>query len=613
MKSLLALFLTISLVPVVLAQPAFKWCNYYNQTIEDVGNCVSRTSDDGYIIAGRTGVQSLSGCDLILIKTDQDGNMIWANTYGCPYNDEGLSVIETSDGCYLVTGITNRIYTAYTCDAWVMKVDADGFIIWERVFNWGDIDKATDVVETESGDFVITGLAAAQYPWFYGDLLLLKLNSNGEDIWTRQYHYDNRDCGHAIDLVSDGGFIIAGVTDEDEYSDIGKKFIMRTDANGDTLWTFCQDSGILYDVLATSDGGFVSCGYSNSFSYGSKDMYVVKLDDSGQVLWEDVWGASYQDCGFGIVEIESGDYFAVGWTPNGYSPQLFFVKINSDGSTAASWCSLFDDLHEANAVTLSSRGNYIVTGLGVTSSGGFDVLLLETDEFNSVVAEIIPHEPEIIIPPEGGSFTYDIEIKNETTNDLTVNVSIYMTRLFYDYPHPVAVKPNISIDAGTQITRLDLEQTIPGNFEPDIYKYVIWVRDAATSSLLAQDIIFFEKLGEPGGQEACSLTGNKPELLGWENSRISSVSKPNEIELISAYPNPFNPSTTIRYSVPEAADVKLTVYDVSGRFVAEVIDGYQDAGMHTVAFDGSNLVSGLYIYRLTAGNQVASGKMMLIK
>jgi len=86
-----------------------------------------------------------------------------------------------------------------------------------------------------------------------------------------------------------------------------------------------------------------------------------------------------------------------------------------------------------------------------------------------------------------------------------------------------------------------------------------------------------------------------------------------EYGLQGNYPNPFNPQTMLRYSLAEAGNVTLTVYDVNGRPVATLVDGWRDAGYHEAAFDGTNLASGVYIYEITAGSFNATGKMVLMK
>jgi hypothetical protein len=88
---------------------------------------------------------------------------------------------------------------------------------------------------------------------------------------------------------------------------------------------------------------------------------------------------------------------------------------------------------------------------------------------------------------------------------------------------------------------------------------------------------------------------------------------PEAFSLEAAYPNPFNPVTTLRYALPDAATVRLVVYDLLGREVARLVEGVQQAGYHAVAFDGARLASGVYLYRLEAGAFVQTRRMTLVK
>ena len=102
-----------------------------------------------------------------------------------------------------------------------------------------------------------------------------------------------------------------------------------------------------------------------------------------------------------------------------------------------------------------------------------------------------------------------------------------------------------------------------------------------------------------------------------ETALETAASDPAAYALEAAYPNPFNPQATIRFALPEAADVRLVVYDVTGREVARLVEGKMAAGRHEATFDGSRLASGMYLYRLTAEGAAdrfaKTGRMMLVK
>ena len=103
------------------------------------------------------------------------------------------------------------------------------------------------------------------------------------------------------------------------------------------------------------------------------------------------------------------------------------------------------------------------------------------------------------------------------------------------------------------------------------------------------------------------------EIVEIDFDTAEEASLPSTVQLVGAYPNPFNPATTIAFALPEQARVTLTVYDAAGRVVATLVNGWRSAGSHKVTFDASNLASGIYLYRLTAGNFTAADKLVLLK
>jgi hypothetical protein len=163
---------------------------------------------------------------------------------------------------------------------------------------------------------------------------------------------------------------------------------------------------------------------------------------------------------------------------------------------------------------------------------------------------------------------------------------------------------------GGTVSRPDLVQFIPGTALPGVYTYNASIRDHYTWNELAVESFTFEKLpGEdsPGSKDAWSL-------FGWEEVGDSRKSPPEGLAIHSVYPNPFNPTTTISFQLPVERKVSLGIFDVRGRLIELPLQNdWLKAGEHFVTFNGSNLASGVYFYRLTAENFEASGMLLLIK
>lgn len=227
-----------------------------------------------------------------------------------------------------------------------------------------------------------------------------------------------------------------------------------------------------------------------------------------------------------------------------------------------------------------------------------------------VTITMTPIGPPIIIPAAGGSFEYNVVITNNEATPANFDAWIMVQLPNSSWFGPVLGPVDLILPATTSIDR-DRSQTVPANAPSGIYTYegrvgyypdVIWDSDSFT----------FEK----------STTGDGEVIGEWMNSGESfddyltspiSDATPVVYSLGPNYPNPFNPITTLNFTLPEAAKINLAIYDISGRLVASMVDGYRQAGSHEVTFDGSNLASGIYLYRLQAGDFTASGKMVLLK
>ena len=220
---------------------------------------------------------------------------------------------------------------------------------------------------------------------------------------------------------------------------------------------------------------------------------------------------------------------------------------------------------------------------------------------------LTPINPPITIPASGGSFNFDATLQNPEPNPIYVDVwtkALLPTGVWYG---PILGPINICLPPAASITKTRT-QAVPGGAPAGVYAYWGYLGDYP-SSIWSSDSFPFEKLA----------TGDGTPDFDWANygecfdPGQSPNSQPTEFTFSQAYPNPFNPATTISFTLPKAAGVILNVYDISGRQVATLVNGWRDAGSHEVVFDGSALASGIYVYRLSTDNLSTVGKMVLMK
>ncbi len=222
---------------------------------------------------------------------------------------------------------------------------------------------------------------------------------------------------------------------------------------------------------------------------------------------------------------------------------------------------------------------------------------------------VTPYDAPLLIPSSGGSFNFLITVSNCTGSDQTANIWCDVELPDGSTYGPVIGLVTASIPANTNLSKLRT-QDVPAFTPGGIYEYRGYAVVGADTSV---STFIFTKLGTTDGDEEGEWHNWGEEFEGLENEMTYSAS-PDEFALYGAHPNPFNASTVIGFELPVAGQVKLEVFDVCGRSQRSPLqNGWLEAGYHEVSFDGSGLASGIYIYRLEAGEFMGTGKMVLLK
>jgi hypothetical protein len=264
----------------------------------------------------------------------------------------------------------------------------------------------------------------------------------------------------------------------------------------------------------------------------------------------------------------------------------------------------------------SWTGPQRVTDVGGYASGFFYPDAYRGDGFPlaslNVDITASPDNGPIVIPANGGSFSFTANVVNNgpTFGSFVIWSRIQFPDGSYSVPQigPLTITPLV----GNVINRVRT-QFIPDYFPTGLYKYFAYAGTAFPNPIIDYSYFIFNKAAVADGGPTVWEAECTGELFPGEAQNVVTVSAPAVFALKGATPNPFNPTTTISFALPLAAQVNLKVFDLQGRQVADLVNGYREAGQHQVTFDGSNLASGIYLYTLNAGSNVASGKMMLLK
>jgi hypothetical protein len=269
-----------------------------------------------------------------LIKTDASGNKVWDKTYGGSEGDEGYSVWQTSDGGFVVAGATSS-YGAGNSDAWLIMTDSSGNRVWDRVFGGSVRDEVMSIQPTSDGGYIMTGLSES-YGGEFADLWLVKADSQGNKVWDKAFGGLGGGSGSSVQQTSDGGYVVAGTTSS-FTSGVPVVWLIKTDATGNEAWdkTFGgARPNWGSSVQQTSDGGYIVAGITDSYGAGAEDVWLVKTDASGHKVWDRTFGGTGSEGSNSVQQTSDGGYVITGLTNSqgagGYD--VWLIKTDADGN-----------------------------------------------------------------------------------------------------------------------------------------------------------------------------------------------------------------------------------------------------------------------------------------
>lgn len=361
----------------------------------DIGKAIVQNADGGYTIAGSTGSFDLDNGQFMLIRTDAWGSELWRKYYGNSFADQLESMAATSDGGFVMAGVTETTDLSY--QMFVVRTDANGDTLWTKTYGGPQWDIAKKIIALADGGFALVGQTYS-YGNGQGDAYLLRLDMLGDTIWTRTYGGTNPDGLNSIGSTSDGGFILAGYT---ESAGMGGKdiWILRTASIGDTIWTKTiggAEDDIAYSVLQTLNGGFAFAGSMQSGSVGGADFYLQKVDANGADVWTNFFGGLDDDEWFDLIESNVGDLVSIGYSLSSIGAggeDVFISRVGADGifgGLSSNYGSGADD--RGYSVIQTFDNGYAIAG--VTEGFLFrqqDALFVKTDYnglFNSVYTDV---------------------------------------------------------------------------------------------------------------------------------------------------------------------------------------------------------------------------------
>ncbi len=481
--------------------------------------------------------------------------------------------------CTSDTALKKLLYILFFLHLILTPFYAQPSITWQRMYD-GPLhldEYLQNATKSTLGNFYLLYRSAGSY--------ILKINPQGDTIWSRK---KSQSYIWALTSTHDDGCVAIGET-------FDSTFIIKIDSSGNTVWYKNHASGGgqrgYYDLKKTSDDSYVACGYI-------VDLFaslIIKMDSVGEFQWERIFTAGHSFDLYSVVEGFDGKYYATGSSRSGMTDTVKarVLKIDKFGNLV--WNKTYK-INNSNTIAyvINKISNRFMIWGGTDDTLNHQagrVFFAKLDTSGNVIySKVIPslrpehlrdaqiiNESKYVYTSESSSQLNDTVFSNMRIVDSSGNL-LYSNRVF-------------STDDLMLLSVVPIEN---GD--------ILFAGHASFAQLVGFTDVYAVRTD--------SILNFPPYIIGVK--QISSQT-PKYFNLFQNYPNPFNPKTIIEFQIPNFGMVELKVYDVLGREVAVLVKRELKAGTYQSEFDGTNYPSGVYFYRLTAGEYSKSKKMVLIK
>jgi hypothetical protein len=318
-----------------------EWSNTFGHDYQNFGLWVEQTNDNGFIITGYRWGLGHGGEDIVLLKTNEFGDQQWIKIIGEFHYDQGFCVKQLPDSGFIIAGYTMSF--EIKGDVYIVRTNKNGDKLWAKNYGIGKIEYGFEVLPVEDNNFVIIGTRGGFYNMMHtnylchdADLLLIKINTEGDTLWTKTHGGSSHDWGWSIKPAPGEGYYCFGSTQSYGAGSFDA-YLLKVDNTGNEIWHKTYggpeyDYGNSMDIA--SDGSLYLLGSTKSYGQNnSSDIYLIKTNPSGDSLWTRTFGGPSQDYGYCVKAIPDGGCAVLGEIRHDDNSDLYLVRVDSSGNS----------------------------------------------------------------------------------------------------------------------------------------------------------------------------------------------------------------------------------------------------------------------------------------
>lgn len=451
--------------------------------------------------------------------------------------------------------------------------------------------------------------------------------------WARAFGGDGSDRAYSIAPTEEYGCIAVG------YIEVGTEFqrdayIVRTNSGGDSIWAITKggdQDDMAKVIIPISDGAFAIAGVTESYGAGAKDIWLFKLDEDANIVWECTYGGEYDDECMAITETDDGGFIIAGYTSDGVEEKLYLIKITSAGDTV--WTKKYAGGMHGYSVCNLAEGGYAIAGyIDAGPLGAEDAFLMKTDENGDSLwtkyygGTLTDRAYAVATTPDGGFAIAGLS----RSFSMPIYSALYIAKTdeFGDTLWQRNYGGMGNYEARSLANTIDGGILVAGSCAngPSGDLYIVEFNSDGDST---KTLRYGTGSGD-GGYYAIEIADTGIIISGYTSYRgtddmwilkvggeIVSSAMENmqtpERNILSVYPNPFNSTVNIAYDVAEKALVSMDIYSINGIRVASPLNKIVLSGKYVVRWDASHLPAGIYLVRIVIGDETARQRMIYLK